>query len=461
MNNLDDSKQVTGVIIGAGNRGQGYASYALEYPEIFKVVAVAEPKEQRREKLADLHDLPQSMRFETYQELFSKAQLADVAIICTQDQMHTEPAVQAMNKGYDVLLEKPMAVTVADCKKLVKTAEKTGKLLQICHVLRFTNFAQTLHNTILSGKIGEIVTISWRENVSHWHYAHSYIRGHWHNRKESSPMILAKSCHDLDILFWLVGTTAKTISSFGSQKFFGRENQPKGAPDRCLDGCPAAESCLYYAPRLYLDIIPLLQIAARGGSFLDKCIASSVLKKPSLRKFFPFSLVTRYTGFPINVITEDSSFESRKQALEHSNWGKCVYAIDDHDVIDHQVTIIEFANGVTADFTLQGFSPMEGRTCRIDGTKGVLYGEFLYSGEKILFHDAFSNKKEIIYQSGMSDAHGGGDQALMDAFISNIVKGRKKDPLSDARGALESHLLAFAADESRLHSRTVHLADFR
>ncbi|MCG3220488.1 MAG: Gfo/Idh/MocA family oxidoreductase, partial [Candidatus Heimdallarchaeota archaeon] len=221
------NKPVGAIIIGAGGRGADvYATYALRFPEEMKVIAVAEPIEERRNRIKEKHQLKSNKCFTSWELILEEKQLADVAIIATQDQMHAEPAILAMKKGYDVLLEKPMATTVEKCKRLVEVSEKTGKLLHVCHVCRYTEFYSVIHSLIKSGRIGEVVNISLRENVSSFHYAHSYIRGHWHNREKTSSMILAKSCHDMDILFWLIDSPSKRISSFGSQTHFGRENQP-------------------------------------------------------------------------------------------------------------------------------------------------------------------------------------------------------------------------------------------
>ncbi|MHA1401587.1 MAG: Gfo/Idh/MocA family protein [Candidatus Heimdallarchaeaceae archaeon] len=457
-------KQLTGILIGAGNRGKDvFGKYALQHPDKIKFIAVAEPIEKRRESFAKEHNIESKYCFESWEDILDKEKFADIVIITTQDNLHTEPAIKAMKKGYDVLLEKPMATDIDECKLLVKISEETSKILQICHVLRYTDFFSTIKSIIQEGKIGQVTNISWRENVSSFHYAHSYIRGNWHNREKSSPMILAKSCHDMDLLYWLVDSRAKKISSFGSLNFFGKNNKPEGSPERCTDGCPYSDTCLYYAPRIYIDIIPLLQVAKKGGKFPTKQIAKLALKYPFLKKIPPFNQISDYSGWPINAVTDDFTINGKMKALKETDYGKCVYSIEDHNVVDHQVVAIEFENKVTATFTMHGFSYEEGRTLRIDGTKGTIKGEFLYSGEKITVYDCLTGKEAIIRDIGISDknsGHGGGDEKIFETFINNVSSSNRKI-LTSARESLESHLMAFAADISRIENRVVDLEELR
>ncbi len=456
------TKPVTAVLIGAGDRGlHVYGKYAQKFPDELKIVAVAEPIAIRREKCRKWHRITESHAFASWEDLFQLGKIADVAIITTPDQLHMQPTVQALELGYDVLLEKPMATTIEDCKTLVQKAEETEKILQICHVLRYTQFYSTIYSLIRKGKIGDIVNISMRENVSYYHYAHSYIRGNWHNRETSSPMILAKCCHDLDLLYWFVGAKAEKISSFGALTFFGPENAPEDAPEYCLDGCPHEKTCLFYAPRIYVDIVPLLRIAQKGGSFMERIISSLVLKYPALKKIPPFSKAKAYSGWPIHVITEDTSIEGRIKALKTGPYGKCVYKVEDHNVVDHQTVNIFFENEVTATLTMHGHSHEEGRSIRIDGTKGTITGRFLASGTKLVLYESLSGKKEVVLKTNMLDAHGGGDFALMKAFIKNVREQSKNGTMTSAKEALESHLMAFAADISRLEEKTVNLNELR
>ncbi len=459
---------ITAVIVGAGNRGTSvYGQYALNNPEELQIVAVAEPHPIRRKQFAQAHRISSSYQFKTWEDLLSDSKLADAAFICTQDQMHTKPALQALKLGYHVLLEKPMATTITECILLVKKAEETEQQLRIAHVLRYTPFFTKIHEIIRSGQLGDIITIDLRENVSYWHMAHSFVRGNWAKESISSPMILAKSCHDLDILYWLVSYPPRSISSFGSLTHFKPEKAPEGATKRCLDGCPEANSCKYYAPRIYIDIIPLLRIVQIGGSGFPKFIASIALKHPhvfsKLKKAPRFRQVYEYQGWPVSTITEDLSLEGKWEALRTGPYGECVYFAD-NNVVDHQVTIIEFENNTTATFTMHGHSHLEGRTIRIDGTKGTLIGEFLSTGEKLILYDHFKETEEIItdqkVQFDTGSGHGGGDPGLINSFIGSLRLGREK-PLTSAKASLESHLMAFAAEEARITNRVIQMEEFK
>ncbi|MCS7061665.1 MAG: Gfo/Idh/MocA family oxidoreductase, partial [Anaerolineae bacterium] len=225
---------IEALMVGAGGRGMyAYGPYALAHPDEIRMVAVAEPDDARRTQFAALHGIPPERQFKSWQDALARPQLAQAALNCTQDRLHAASTLALLEAGYDVLLEKPMATTLADCVQLVQTAERHGRLLQICHVLRFTAFFSQLYEIVHSGRLGRIITVDHRENVSYWHMAHSFVRGHWRNEGLSSPMILAKCCHDLDILFWMIGRPARRLSSFGALTHYRAKNAPAGAPLRC------------------------------------------------------------------------------------------------------------------------------------------------------------------------------------------------------------------------------------
>ena len=208
---------IEAVMIGAGNRATfAYGPYAIEYPNDISMIAVADPDELRRGRFSSFHDIPAEQQFDSWQALCSRPQMARVAINCTQDRTHHASTLALLRAGYDVLLEKPMGVSAAECAELVEVAEQLGRQLQICHVLRFTEFFTALYDIVNSGRLGRIVTIDHRENVSYHHMSHSFVRGNWGNEGKSAPMILAKCCHDLDILLWIMRQRVTHLSSFGS-----------------------------------------------------------------------------------------------------------------------------------------------------------------------------------------------------------------------------------------------------
>lgn len=471
------TKLITAVLIGAGLRGMDlYGYYALKYPNKLKFLAVAEPINSRREKFANLHNISIERSYKSWEELLAEGKLADVAFICTQDQMHVKPTIAALDKGYDVLLEKPMAHTLEGCVKIVQKAEETGKIVGIGHVLRYTKFFSTIYTAIQNGLLGKIINISHRENVSWYHMAHSFVRGNWRNISNSSPMILAKCCHDLDLLFWMINSMPTKVSSFGNLTYFKKENAPKGSPDFCVEGCPIENECLYYAPRIYIDIIPILQELDKTDMYFYKFIANLKKKHKKalnlLSKVIPaLKQLVEYKDWPVSAIysgqreeeEEDFSDKAKLKILSRSPYGRCVFKCD-NDVVDHQVINIEFENEVTANLIMHGFSEREGRTIRIDGTKATLIGEFFDSGEKIRLYNHFSGKEEILFTqkfSPESAVHGGGDFLLIDAFLQSLHHSNNLKPLTNARASLESHLMAFAANESRLNGTIIDMKKFR
>lgn len=412
---------VTAVILGAGNRGRVYGTYAIQHPREFSVVAIADPDPLKRQRAASEHDLPPEACYNTWEDLIAAGKQADVLINCTMDQMHLDSTIAAMDAGYDVLLEKPMAHTLSDCVRLVQAAEDRGRLLQICHVLRYSPFWQALRQVVQSGRLGRIISLDHRENLVYWHMAHSFVRGNWRNLATSAPMILAKCCHDLDILHWILRDPVVWLSSFGSLTYFRPENAPAGAPPRCTDGCPAAETCKYEATRLY----------AHDGD-----------------------------SFTLNAVSVIPKAEARLEALKTGWYGRCVYQCD-NDAVDHQSIAMETASGTTINFLMQGQGDEEGRTMRWDGTKATLYGRFVQGREMIEIRDHLSGTIEqipIIHRD--SSGHGGGDFGVIQSFL-NALTGEPDESVTTARESLESHLLAFAAEEARLTHKTIHMPEYR
>jgi len=466
---LNSSRSISAVLCGAGNRGKDvYGVYALQHPEDIVFLAVAEPNPVRRNEFATAHDIPSKRCFESWEELLAQPKMADAAFITTQDQLHTQPALKALEMGYNVLLEKPMATTLDECFLLARKAGECGLELRIAHVLQYTTFFQTIKDLISTGRIGDVITIDLRENVSYFHYAHSFVRGNWNNLAKSSPMILAKSCHDMHILYWLVGVPVRYISSFGSLLHFRSENAPASASERCL-GCFAASSCKYYAPRLYLDIIPLLRIATKSKVRRVRFISKLALNHPTLftklKRFIPgSSQISEYDGWPVSVISDDLSQAGKLEALKNTDYGKCVYK-SDNDVVDHQVVNCEFENGVTSTFTMHGFSHEEGRTIRIDGTTGTIIGEFLTSRTKLMLYNHLTGSEIVIIDTKADtdpeSGHGGGDEGLMESFVKFLQTNDESDSLTNVNASLESHIMAFIAEEARLEKKVICLDEIR
>lgn len=413
-------KRISLALIGAGDRGMhSYAPYALNKPHEVEFVAVAEPDDKKREAFRKQYGIKEENCFTDYKGLLDRPKLADGMLICNQDRMHLEPAIMALEKGYHVMLEKPMSVDPVECMQIGDCAEKYNKVLVICHVLRYTPFFSTIKELIDDGAIGKLISIQHNENVSYWHQAHSYVRGNWRKAEESSPMILAKSCHDMDIILWLAGSDCNKLSSFGSLSHFKKENAPVGAPERCLQGCPSEKECTYYAPKIYLT---------------DK------------------------TSWPTSVISSDLSIEGRLQALRNGPYGRCVYHCD-NDVVDHQVVNMEFENGVTAAFTMCAFTNEMSRTLKLMGTKGEIRAHMEKNQIEVIEFGA-SKKVTIDLNIGVDiHGHGGGDERLLSDFIS-LIREDNKNGLTSAKNSVQSHLMAFAAEKSRVEGTVVNMKQY-
>ncbi len=416
-------KPVTLIVLGAGNRGQAYARYAQRHPEDVQIVGVAEPREYQRQKVAAEYGLPPERVWNDWRELLNQPKLADGVIIATQDEQHVEPAVELSRLGYHLLLEKPMAPTPEDCIQIVDAVKQAGVMMAVCHVLRYTQYTQALQKVLRSGRIGKIVSVEHLEPVGHTHQAHSFVRGNWRNEEESSFMLLAKSCHDMDWLSYVMNEPCEALSSFGNLFHFRREEQPEGASDRCVTCPPHVEQkCPYSATRYYLGL------AARG-----------------------------VTGWPLEVIADDPRTETVMDALEHGPYGRCVYACD-NDVVDHQVVNMRFDSGATVSFTMTAFNRGRGRETRIFGTRGEIFGD----SRHIRIFDFLSGETEEIDTNVASDGaitsgHGGGDDGIMEAFVQALATGDASYILSGPDATLESHLMTFRAEEARRTDSVVRM----
>ncbi|AZM58193.1 Gfo/Idh/MocA family oxidoreductase [Streptomyces sp. WAC 01438] len=414
--------QVPLVLVGAGLRGQTYARRA-HATGAGRVVALAEPDPVRRAAAAREFAVPPERAFADWTELAADGPLADAAIIATQDRLHTGPTVRLADQGYHVLLEKPMAPGDEEAAVIAEAAARNEIMLAVCHVLRYTPYTQVLKGLLDDGRIGRLVSVQHLEPVGWWHQAHSFVRGNWRRSDTSAPMLLTKSCHDIDWLVYLFGRSPRRISSFGGLAHFRAEAAPQGAAERCLD-CTVESSCPYSAKRLYLG-----------------CLAD------------PDSAF-----WPLSAVTEDHTEEGVLEALRTGPYGRCVYACD-NDVVDHQVVAMEFGDGATCSFTMSAFTPMEHRRTQLLGTHGFLDG----NGTTIRLVDFRTGAEETIDTgatdgASAADGHGGGDDALVDAFLRAVATGDPRLLKSDAAASLASHRVVWAAEEARATGSVVTLA---
>ncbi len=402
----------TVAVIGLGGRGSMYARRINNQGG--KVVAVCDINESVLKHVGDKLGIPEDMRFSSADELFARGKLADALVVASQDRDHYGHAKEGLKLKYHVLCEKPVSPIKEECVELVKLADEMGVHMVVCHVLRYAGFYDSIKRTIDSGAIGEITNVQQTENVGYWHYAHSYVRGNWRKEEETTPSILAKCCHDLDMLYYYVGKKCLSVSSQGSRRIFIPENAPEGAPARCLDGCPKANECPYYAPNVYyrftLRSIPVY--------------------------FFRGAQVTKL-GNP-----------TRKQIKEalatYSQYGRCVYRCD-NDVIENQTVLCKFDGDVNATLTLNASSKGCFRRVHITGTKGEIFGKDT-DGKFTL--NVWGKRSKTV-KAKVGQGHLGGDSGIVHDFLELLETGKPNPRVSFMRETLMSHLMGFAAEKSR------------
>ena len=418
------TKQVSIAILGAGSRGYGYATFAKQYPDRLRIAAVADPNDFLRNRLAKEYGIPADRCFRSWEEFCSRPKMCDAVAICTQDAMHEAPAIACAGLKYHILLEKPMAPTAQACRNIVAAVKASGVMFAVCHVLRYTHYTRILQDLIRSGAIGDIITIQHLEPVGYWHQAHAFVRGKWHSEEETSFMLLAKSCHDIDWLRGMMGKPCTAVHSFGSLRHFRASEKPEGAADRCID-CPreVESNCPYSAYKIY---------------FRDR---------------FCKGVKT----WPVNVLVPEVNTRTLAEALATGPYGKCVYACD-NDVVDNQVVNLEFADGTTASMTMTAFTFHGARKTRIFGTRGEIDTDSRVITVRDFLYDTV---REIdtgtVNDGGILTAHGGGDLGLMEAFVSAVAENDPSKIVTGIDETLESHLMVFAAEESRRTGKVVKL----
>lgn len=425
-------RQLTVALAGLGSRGKDtYAKAAKLFPEKMKIVAIADIDPAKVAEVAREYDVPAQRCFSSAEELLAQDKLADLMFITTQDRQHVGHALPALKKGYDLLLEKPVSPKLEECRELLKTAQACGRKVVVCHVLRYTPFYTKLKEILDAGTIGDVVTVMGIENVGYWHQAHSFVRGNWRNSDNSSPMILQKCCHDMDLLLWLTNKTARSVSSFGSTYLFKEEMAPKGAALRCMDGCAAKAGCPFDAEKIYLT-------DERTG-----------VEKGN-------------TGWPCNILTLHPTPESVREAIEKGPYGRCVYHCD-NNVVDHQVVNICMTDGSTISFTMSGFTEQNSRFTKFMGTMGEIVADLHANTIEV---QRFGKAPEVIDVSRLSEdfsGHAGGDNRMVEEFLDMLIEGREPArSMTTLEQSMESHYIALAAEKSRLEGgRMVEMEEMR
>ncbi len=408
-------KPVTAITLGAGNRGNVYGGYAVKYPDELDIVGVAEPIPVRNERYAKLHNIPAKQRFTTWEHVFQVPKFADAVIITTPDDLHYGPAMKALEMGYHLLLEKPIAQTWRECSDILRQAKQHNRIVAVCHVLRYSPYYRKVKEVMDSGLLGAIVSVQHFEPIEHKHMAHSFVRGNWRRAADTNPIILAKSCHDLDILRWWIGKKCRYISSFGSLKWFREANAPAGSTARCTDGCAVEAECPYSALRIYYR---------------------------NRERNYVFDL-------PENK-AQQAAYVLRQ--LKEGPYGRCVYRCD-NDQPDHLVLAMEFDDDITASFNMEAFTHYAGRRTRIMGSLGDLVGdedELYIANFRTGDIEHWRVKDHVAELSG----HAGGDFGLARDWVNAIDKNDPALLTSTLDASMESHLMAFQSEKARLN-RTV------
>ena len=407
------------IIIGVGSRGTIYGNWA--YAHGIEIAAIADLRPDRLKKAAADWNVPEDCCFTDVNQLFSLGKIADAALICTQDRDHYDHAMAALNCGYDLLLEKPISPDPRECLDIEQTAKESGRRVTVCHVLRYTNFWGTIKNILDSGELGKIVAIKHSENIGNYHMAHSFVRGNWRNTATSAPIILAKSCHDLDLLLWLTGSHCTKVSAFGGLSYFKESNAPLGAADRCLH-CQV-EDCRFHAWKVY---------------------------QPTLG------------DWPSDIVCLDQTEEALREALKTGPYGRCVYKCD-NDVCDHMSVAMEFENGITATFSLTAQTNACFRQIYIMCEDGEIEADGRTQQVVIrrhLTHHAETFTERTINIRTNGSGHGGGDDGIMEDFANSLASDASNSRSSISR-SVESHLMAFAIEKSRLTGTVVDMDEFQ
>ncbi len=409
-------KKITFAVAGLGNRGTAYSYRISKFPEEAEIVAIADPKRVRLDNILENYPLPENRVFSSVEDMLKEDRLADVMVICTQDAQHKAHALAALEKGYHLILEKPVSNDPHDCKEIAEAANFHKRSVLVCHVLRYTPFYTRIKKLLGEGLIGKVESIQADEQVGYYHYAHSYVRGNWHNEATSSPMILAKCCHDMDLMLWLTGKKCKKVSSFGSLDYFKRENAPEGSTERCKE-CPHTD-CPYHAQRFYISRLP---------------------------------------GWPSTTLHPQPTEENILKILDQTDYGRCVFRMD-NNVVDHQIVNLLMEDGLTVNFQMVGFSNRGTRWIRIMGTRGEIWGDF---HSNILYHRLYGEKEDHVIDLNQEctdfTGHGGGDEGMIHDAIRFFRGDQDFDSssITSIDRSVESHFVAFAAEKSRVNEGEV------
>ena len=427
----NEKKKLWGVVVGYGNRGQVYADYSFDRPEEFGVAAIVDPNPFKLKEAQKRYGLSDDRLFATFEEFLVAKVPCDFVINATMDQYHYETAMQILNAGYDMLMEKPIVANREQLLEIQACAKAHDCKVFVCHVLRYTPYYKKIKQLLNEGVIGEIMTMELNEHVVVAHYLAAYDRGKWNSEANcGSGFLLAKSCHDLDIMCWLNNASApKKVSSFGGRKLFVKENMPKDASEFCYQ-CKHEKECPYSALKQYLDLNAM-----------------------------PF-LVWNDLDKPLDEITR----EEKEEFLKRHNYGRCAY-IAGGDLVDRQNIIVEFENGSCCTFTLVGGTSKADRYLHIVGSKGEIEGK-LEENKFVLRKynrnyigapaEEFDISKEMV-NNAKYGGHSGGDFGIMHDLIAYLNGDQSSVSITKLEDSINGHLCVYAAEKSRKESVIVSI----
>ncbi|UMZ73657.1 Gfo/Idh/MocA family protein [Natranaerofaba carboxydovora] len=411
---------ITVALIGAGRRGREvYGRYIKNHCLNTRIIAVAEPNFFKRKQASIEHNISIRKQFKSYEKLLDKNRLADAIMITTSDHHHYYPTIKGIEKGYKIILEKPIAPDFKQFKDIVIKAREHNNQILVTHPLRYTPFYRTIVDVINKGIIGEIKAIDHNEHIGYYHFVHSYVRGNWRNDCISAPLFLAKSSHDFDLLYWFLNRKCLEVFAGGRKTYFNKENHPDDAGENCLD-CKAEPNCPYSARHIYLtDDLP----------------------------------------WPKDIIEEMPSKYFRKVGVRFTGLGKCVYLCD-NTMPEFLTASLLFEDDIRVNFTITGLSKEMTRITNIFGTKGEIRADF---ARNKIWINPYRGKENIISPSVERGGHGGGDFIMIkefDKFLGELESDKNKN-LTTLELSIESHLAAFAAEKSRKENRPVSLSSLR
>ncbi|KAH8893913.1 NAD(P)-binding protein [Thozetella sp. PMI_491] len=480
------------MIVGGGNRGIVYAK-AVTNKTNGIVIGIVEPVAVKRRYIGRKFiwgkgTPAEGQEFETWKEYVAwelvrrenaaagqdVSEGADAVFICVADQMHRQALEDLAPLNLHIMCEKPLGPSLDDCVAIYRSlvpdpSAQPKKIFSVGHVLRYSPHNQLLRKILLEDKaIGEIMSVNHTEPVGWNHFAHSFVRGNWRKESTSAPALLAKCCHDIDILYWLLATPApgstkpphipRDISSSGSLQYFKQSWKPAeaGAATNCLS-CAHEPDCQYSAKRIYSSP----QMASRNQERWARIVC------PELEECATAGGPEAGKEALLAKLREDYGPDTPAEEVSGRQWyGRCVYEAD-NDVCDNQTVTLAWedeplaAAGETPREALAGRGSKTATLHMVAWSKKIctrlthVYGgdgEVYADSASITVHNFKTGDKKVHYPYVPADGgHTDADEGLSRNFV--LAVDRIKNHGADVA---ESQLhLVFAAEEARKNKTVV------